>query len=75
MNHRFIQSLNHPNTTCGVGDLENFCVTDLKSHVDYSDVTSEDVVADYTFNLRFHNIIQPIETVFAHNNYGHFMSK
>lgn len=67
------QVLNHPNATCGNGDANNLCITDLSSFVEQPDIT--DVPYDVQFFLGFNNYEQQLDEVFGKNQYGHFMRK
>lgn len=69
----FVKSLNHPNTTCGNSDPENFCITDLSSYVERPDIT--DVPFNERYYLGFGNYAQKVDEIFKPDNYGHFMSK
>lgn len=66
-------SLNHPNTTCGEGDKNNLCITDLTSYTTEPEIT--DVEPDERFFLGFNNYLQAVDDIFNENQYGHFMSK
>lgn len=68
-----LQTLNHPNTTCGSGDPKNHCITDMSSYVERPDIT--DVEPDHRFYLGFDNHRQNLSDIFRHNKFDHFMSK
>jgi hypothetical protein len=63
--------LNHPNTTCGAGDLKNFCITDLSSYTEDLGVTSG--TPDHQIYLSFGNVRQERSEVYASGKYEHFM--
>lgn len=58
------QSLNHPNTTCGVQtEIKNhFCITDLLSYVERPEVT--EVPYDYQFILGFENRVEKFRNIY-----------
>lgn len=70
-----MQSLNHPNTTCGVltERKRHFCISDLSSFEERPEIT--EAPFDYQFILGFEN--RPEKDEVAYNDdYGvHFMGK
>jgi hypothetical protein len=70
-----VQSLNHPNTTCGVQTerKNHFCITDLLSYVERPEVT--EAPADYQFILGFVNRNEKFENVYNDDFGVHFMGK
>lgn len=67
------QTLNHPNSTCGLKNTKNYCITDLTSYVKREDITEGK--PDKTFLLNFDNYVQNLKDVFGNGKYNHFMSK
>ena len=68
-----LQLLNHPNTTCGVNNPSEYCVSDLKSYVERPSIT--EAVPNHRFYLGFNNYNQRLDQVFGKNQYEHFMSE
>lgn len=67
------QVLNHPEIPCGAASNQSICVADLKSYVSRPDIT--DVEPDYQFILGFDVQRPSVASVFAPDNYGHFLSE
>ena len=65
--------LNHPNTTCGLPESNEYCITDLKSIENLPEILDTNV--DHRFYLGFNNIAQNGRDFFSKDNYRHFMSK
>lgn len=68
-----IKTLNHPNTTCGIGNSKALCVSDLSSYKKFPEIT--DVNPDYRFYLGFDLPVLNNEEAFAPNTYTQFMRK
>lgn len=71
-----LQTLNHPHTSCGAGDPQNYCITDLSSYQLGRGIV--DGPYDYKFYLSFNNFKVDSSKFFHRNDYPeyhHFMSK